>query len=143
MDSNLMTFLFIIVLVKGMFFLIFSLPNSEINISKISTFKKVYEIESDLLNIEIEVLDKNNNKISSLTEYNDITYIITQIGNTKVKHTNNKIKENSNKIKIINKGKQTEFVILITEKEIKINNNEKMKFNYKSDLYNKLNKYIQ
>lgn len=136
-----MTTLFIIVIIIMVFALIFGMSSSSININQIYGFKQVYEIETDLININIVILDKNNTIIANIADYNDIASIVEKLGNTKVKIINGSLSNNSdNKIKITNKNK--ECIIMITKNKLTINNDEKTVYEFKTELYNELNKII-
>lgn len=136
-----MTTLFIIVIIIMVFALIFGMSSSSININQIYGFKQVYEIETDLINMNILVLDKNNTIIANIADYNDIASIIEKLGNTKVKIVNGSLSNDAdNKIKIINKNK--ECIIMITKNKLTINNDEKTVYEFKTELYNELNKII-
>lgn len=135
--------LFIIILVIVVFVCIFSLPTAKILINSTDFFKQVYSIESDLLNINVKVSDKSDNEIANISDFNDVSYLVQEIGNTKIKGCNGTLKGDYIKLEIINNKLKTVCKIAIKPKEIVANDNFKNLYEYDNNLYDKINKVVE
>lgn len=75
-------FLIVIIILILIFILI---QNSTKELSKIVSFKNVYQNEDDIENITIKIIDLQNNSEKPITNKEDIKIIINLIKNSKIK----------------------------------------------------------